>query len=341
MADNNSNSFSGGSKRDDCDDQVPSSAGSLKISASKGIPDAAPVVADNFTTVVFGPSTIPNLANCLQTSVTDAISEAVSSLPLLGTSSVTEEELTTNSPSGYHKLLNRLQSIYISNLDRFVVYAKRNIFSIPPSIKGSSTQVQLLTNCFLHASSSPSANESATHSPTNSPPQPQTQKGMEVPSLDQIPGHDQLQALEQELEQARIHLKSAKEKGKLLRSHLDTMNKAVHLTETSSRGIKRMLLDEETNGIHETIQRIMSDKEKLAVMQQEGKLLMDKLDSIMHHSSTSGSTLDFQLANNFKKDSLVDSSKELVEERCEVFRTQKIKTDEVTNLASLLKKGKK
>jgi hypothetical protein len=205
--------------------------------------------------------------------------------------------------------------------------------------------VQQLTNCFLHASSSSYAHELETHSPTKSPPQPQqqqqqTQKGMEVPSLDQIPEHDQLQALEQELEQARMHLHSAKEKGKLLRAHLEATNKAVHLTETSSRGIKRMLLDDETNGIQETIQKIMSDKEKLAVMHQEGKLLSDKLDNIIQNSSTSSGTHDFQLANNMKKDSLVDSSKELVEERCEVFRTQKIKTDEVTNLAALLKKRK-
>jgi hypothetical protein len=199
----------------------------------------------------------------------------------------------------------------------------------------------MLTNCFLHASSSSSANnEMATLSHTTSPLQHHPQQGMEVPTLDQIPEQDQLQTLDQELEQARIQLNSTKEKGKLLRSHLDAVNKAVHLAETSSRGIKRMLMDEDHKSIHDTIHQVLSDKETLAVMQQEGKLLIDKLDNIKH-SSSRGAMLDLQQANNFKKDSLVDSSKPLVEERCEAFRTQTIRTDEVTNLASLLKRGKK
>ena len=340
--DNNSNSDS--PNKDDFNDQKApirqSSASSFtKISASKGIPDATPLVA-----VVFGPSMISNLTDCLQTSATDAISEAVSSLPLLGTS-VSDEETTTVSLSGYHKLLHRLQSVYISNLDRFDVYAKRNIFSIPPGIKGSH-QMQMLANFFLHASSSSSVNNEimTTHSHTISPLQQLTQKGMEVPTLDQIPGQDQLQTLEQELEQARIQLNSAQEKGKLLRSHLAAMNKAVQLAETSSRGIKRMLMDEGNKSIHDTIQQVLSDKESLAVMQLEGRLLIDKLDNIKHSSSSnscSGGMHDLQQANNFKKDSLVDSSKQLVEERCQAFRTQTIRTDEVTNLASLLKRGKK
>ena len=52
-----------------------------------------------------------------------------------------------------------------------------------------------------------------------------------MPTLDQIPGNDQREALDQELEQVRSTLSSLKERGKVLRSYLDAMNKTLHLSE--------------------------------------------------------------------------------------------------------------
>lgn len=328
-------------------DQEPKTQSSTEAEEKLPLSNAPPataLVGDDFTTVVFGPSMIHDLTNCLQTSITNAISEAVSSLPLLGSASDEETTNTTVTLSGYHKLLQRLQLVYMSNLDRFVVYARRNIFSVPPGINKGSNKVQILSDILLRTSSSTNnkiasqTEMSATYPETLRQP---TEEGLALPTIEQIPGNDQMKTLDQELEQARSTLRSIKEQRKTLRSHLDSMNIALHLSEASTRGIKRILVEDDGATIHDTVKKIITDKEELATIQREGKVLSNKLDNLKQSSSqNSSSSHDLQHSTNSKKCTLVDSSKSLVEERCEAFRTQKIRTDEVTNLASLLKKKK-
>jgi len=137
----------------------------------------------------------------------------------------------------------------------------------------------------------------------------------------------------------RSELRKAKRHGAKLRCRLDHVNRSLHLSEATSRGLKRQFQDVgNANGLRDTIQEVAITKEELATIYKEGKALIIKLDSL-EQSDKVDEELESPVADvAASKQSLVDSAKPLVEERCEAIRMHNIRTDDAARLANLLKK---
>jgi len=321
---------------------------------------AASHAHDDAETIIFGPSLLQELIDGIRTSLTNAVSEAVSSLPFLGESNSSANASSSSLPapsaagsdqgkdteipaaddsvnaSGYQKLTRRLRIAYESNLDKFVVYARRNSLSIPPKWK-----VQIVSN-FLSSDdydASSSASEGRIVETENRvATQARTEQPVDDVRAEQIPSDDQQQAIDDELEKLRSNLRAARIKGDVLRSRLDKVKRVLHHAETSARGIKRALDNSNVvgkDGLREAIIAVVTGKEELQALKMEGIELSSKLDSVrvvsegqqMENTSDIGATA---------KHTLLDLAKPQ-ERRCEDL-LKNISADDAANLVSLLKK---
>ena len=234
---------------------------------------------------------------------------------------------------------------YVLNLDRFVVYARRNLFSIPARKSSSAMQIistfQQLSNSFCQRDpddGEPTEVEQDQIIMTDATTPEQT-SSLIVPGLHELPTNEEQQTMEDELEQMRSELRKAKRHGEKLRCRLDKVNRSLHLSEASSRGLKRVLQNlGDDDGLHDTIQEVASTKEELAMIQKEGKAMILKLESLERSDNVDEESESPAAVAAAAKQSLVDGAKPLVEERCETIRMHKIRTDDAARLANLLKK---
>jgi hypothetical protein len=227
----------------------------------------------NADQAVFG-SLSSTIADALCDSVEAALLKGVASLPLLSSSSEEGEE--GEEPSAL--LMEQLRKKYWRNVDLFELYCRRNIFSLrmyPPKRR------QLIVERLLTNSSSSEASavlDDVTVGKMNETVtvMPEPAAADDVPTKDQIPSNEQMEAMEKELEELRERLKVAKRRrsaAKKAIKELDALERVVAAAE-------KPLQDVDPAAVQQEVTAAVKGAEGLEELQHAGEELATKLEEV-------------------------------------------------------------
>lgn len=204
--------------------------------------------------------------------------------------------------AGNDSLIDLICTTMDKNMDKFEIYATRNIFSIPEEVQqlimeeiaAGATQGTPGKRAKTSASASPSAGADSSSDSTTSIPK----------SVDDLPSKEDTLKLDQELMELRNKLRSVKKNGHQLKAAAEKLQALVEKATKSSDGVAAAIsAGSESIGapLHDTVSAVVMGKDGLAQLKEEGMAIVNQMaedeeDDENDENNTSTSTMEGKFA---------------------------------------------